>query len=183
MQGWYDGSAPLAGLTVDADLRWALLNALAAAGRADDAAIDAELERDNTISGRERAAAARTVMPTAEAKEAAWQAAVERDDVPNETQRQIAVQLPGGRPGGACCGRSSSATSRSPRRSGRSSASSAPAMVLQHLFPRALADRPTLDRVNEWLATTQANPAALRYVREGASDLERALAAQERDAA
>ena len=43
-------------------------------------------------------------------------------------------------------------------------------------------DRATLDRVNEWLASTKANPAALRYVREGASDLERALAAQERDA-
>ena len=182
VQGWYDGSDPLAGLTVDADLRWALLNALAAAGRADDSAIDAELERDNTISGRERAAAARTVMPTAEAKEAAWQAAVERDDVPNETQRQIALSF-------QVAGQDDLLRPFLERylevaetvweklgvfRAGQ---------VLQHLFPRALAERATLDRVNEWLSSTGANPAALRYVREGASDLERALAAQERDAA
>ena len=36
-----DGSGPFAGLTVDTDLRWALLHRLVATGRADDDAIDA----------------------------------------------------------------------------------------------------------------------------------------------
>jgi aminopeptidase N len=52
-----------------------------------------------------------------------------------------------------------------------------------NLFPRQLASARTLDRVRSWLATTRANPAAQRYVREGVADLERALAAQARDAA
>ena len=39
--GWRDGSAPLAGLTVDTDLSWTLLGALVAHGAAGDAEIDA----------------------------------------------------------------------------------------------------------------------------------------------
>ncbi len=38
--GWRDGSAPLAGLTVDTDLSWTLLGALVAHGAAGDAEID-----------------------------------------------------------------------------------------------------------------------------------------------
>jgi aminopeptidase N len=182
VQGWYDGSAPLDGLTVDADLRWALMNALAGNGRADEAAIEAELARDNTISGRERAAAARTVVPTAEAKEEAWQVAVEREDTPNETQRQVAVHF-------QVVGQDellepfvdryfeAAETVWETKGVQRSS------MILQFMFPRALATQETLDRVNAWLDSSTANPAALRYVREGAADLERALAAQARDAA
>src|SRR5690606_2760138 len=91
VSGLLDGTASVDGLTVDADLRWTLLGALAAAGRADEDAIAAELARDNTISGQERAAAARTLRPTAQAKEEAWELAIVRDDVPNETQRSVAT--------------------------------------------------------------------------------------------
>ena len=181
LQRWYDGSEPLDHLTVDTDLRWALLTGLAAGGRADDAAIETELGRDNTISGQERAAAARTVQPTAEAKEAAWQAAVVRDDVPNETQRQIAVHFQAADQEELLApyvDRYFEAADTVWERKGVHKAT----MVLQYMFPRALADEQTLDRVNEWLASSTANPAALRYVREGASDLERALAAQAKDA-
>ncbi|WP_148574287.1 aminopeptidase N [Nocardioides caldifontis] len=179
--GWYHGGAPLEGLEVDTDLRWALLTALAAHGRADEAAVLAELERDNTISGHERAAAARTVMPTAEAKEHAWQATVVRTDTPNETQRQIAgaFQVTGQdellEP---YVDRYLEAAETVWETHGVFKGG----MVLQLLFPRALATRETLERVQGWLRTANANPAALRYVREGAADLERALAAQERDA-
>ena len=55
-------------------------------------------------------------------------------------------------------------------------------VVLQYLFPRALATQQTLDTVNAWLESSDASPAAKRYVREGCADLERALAAQARDA-
>jgi aminopeptidase N len=50
------------------------------------------------------------------------------------------------------------------------------------MFPRALVTRETLETVDAWLATSEANPAAKRYVREGRADIERALAAQARDA-
>ena len=181
LQGWYDGSSELDGLTLDPDLRWGLLNALAAAGRADETVIAAELEQDRTISGRERAAAARTVRPTAEAKQEAWEAAVVRDDTANETQRQISAYF-------QVAGQDevlepyvdryfeAAETVWETKGVQRSS------VILQLLFPRALATQATLDRVHAWLASTSANPAAVRYVKEGASDLERALAAQERDA-
>ena len=99
LAGLLDGTVTLDGLAVDTDLRWTLLTGLAANGKADQAEIEAELERDQTISGQEHAAAALTVRPTAEAKEQAWHDAIERDDVPNETQRSIALVVPGSRPG------------------------------------------------------------------------------------
>ena len=86
--GWLDGSAPLPGLAVDADMRWELLTGLVASGRAGEAEIAAEEARDRTTTGRERAAGARASIPTAEAKERAWRALVEDSSMPNETQRQ-----------------------------------------------------------------------------------------------
>ncbi len=68
LMGLLDGSLSVEGLAVDQDMRWVLITALAAAGRFGDAEIDAELERDKTISGKEQAAAARVSQPTAEAK-------------------------------------------------------------------------------------------------------------------
>jgi aminopeptidase N len=50
------------------------------------------------------------------------------------------------------------------------------------MFPRPLASQALLERVDAWLATTEADPAARRYVAEGRADVARALAAQERDA-
>ena len=60
------------GITVDQDLRWIILRRLAAAGRADEAAIDAEAARDNTDLGARKAAATRAALPDAGAKAAAW---------------------------------------------------------------------------------------------------------------
>ena len=58
LRGLLDGTDPVPGLAVDADLRWTLLQALVAVGAAGDAEIDAELERDPTASGQRRAATA-----------------------------------------------------------------------------------------------------------------------------
>ncbi len=60
------------GLELDADLRWTLVSGLAKLGDADEAEIAAELERDDTNQGRENAAGARALRPTAEAKAEAW---------------------------------------------------------------------------------------------------------------
>lgn len=85
----------LPGLTVDTDLRWRLLTALAAAGEVDadspDAtpAIDAELRNDETAAGRRQAATAATARPIAEVKESAWATVLEDDSVPNITARSI----------------------------------------------------------------------------------------------
>jgi aminopeptidase N len=181
LSGLLDGSAVLTGLDVDTDLRWTILTALAGNGRAEQERIEEELARDNTISGQEHAAMALTVRPTAEAKAQAWHDAIERDDVANETQRQIAYafQVPG------------QAELLAPyfdkylevadtiwEEKGTQRASTA----LEHMFPMPLVSQTTLLRIDEWLASSTANPAAKRYVEEGRADMARSLAAQARDA-
>ena len=71
--GLLAGSSDVPGLPVDAELRWPLLRRLAAAGRAGDAVIDAELAGDPTDAGQRNAAACRAAIPDAGHKEAAWQ--------------------------------------------------------------------------------------------------------------
>jgi aminopeptidase N len=68
-----DGSAAVAGLTADQELRWAMLERLAAAGRAGDQQIDAELARDKTDSGAREAATCRAAIGDDSHKAAAWQ--------------------------------------------------------------------------------------------------------------
>ena len=54
--------------------------------------------------------------------------------------------------------------------------------ALNFIFPRPLASPELLARVDAWLETTTADPAAVRFVREGRADVARYLAAQAKDA-
>ncbi len=181
LEALLDGSLVLDGLTVDTDLRWSLLTGLARAGRADGERIDEELRRDGTISGQEHAAAARACRPTPEAKAEAWEIAVVRDDVPNETQRSVVLSfMQHGqeevlRP---YVEKYLEVAETLWDEKGTQRASTA----VEFLFPRPLASREVLDRVSTWLHESAANPAAKRYVREGAADVERYLAGQATDA-
>ncbi|HEX6516558.1 MAG TPA: aminopeptidase N, partial [Nocardioidaceae bacterium] len=181
LEGLLDGSVTLNGLAVDTDLRWTLVTALAARGRADRARVEQELERDNTISGQEHAAAALATIPTAESKERAWNDAVVRDDVPNETQRSIALAFHVDSQDDVLepyLEKYLEVAAHVWEDKGVQRAS----VVLEYLFPRALSTPQTRDRVQAWLDSADANPAAKRYVREGLADIERALAAQAKDA-
>ena len=91
VRGALEGTAPYPGLAVDQDLRWALLTSLVAAGDAGDDEIAAELERDDTSSGRERAFLLRAVRPTPEAKEEVWRLAVEEDGQTNSVIEMLAT--------------------------------------------------------------------------------------------
>jgi len=84
-----DGASEVPGLKVDTDLRWELLIDLVATGLRGEADIAAELQRDNTMSGTEKAAGARAAIPTLEAKRLAWHLAVMDESVSNATQRNI----------------------------------------------------------------------------------------------
>ncbi|GGK66381.1 aminopeptidase N [Ornithinimicrobium pekingense] len=89
--GLLSGEQVLEGLELDQDMRWTLLTSLAAAGAADEEQVAAEQERDNTATGREKAARARAARPTAEAKQAAWEAAVEQDGLSNSVLASTAL--------------------------------------------------------------------------------------------
>ena len=181
LEGLLDGSVTIEGLAIDTDLRWSLLTALARAGRATKERIEEELHHDNTISGREQAAAACASRPTPEAKADAWEIAMVRDDVPNETQRSVVLAF-------QCHGQDDvlapyvdkylAAADTMWEEKGTQRASTA----LEFIFPRPLASQELLDKVDAWLQTSEANPAAKRYVREGRADVARYLAAQARDA-
>jgi len=176
-----DGSDAFDGLAVDTDLRWEVLHGLAREGRIEDAAVAAELARDNTIAGQEAAAATRAAFPTAEAKSHAWFQAVERDDIPNETMRCIAMNF--AQPGqedilAPYLDRYLSVANEIWEKRGVHHAST----VLEYMFPRVLANEETVAAVDAWLETSNANPAARRFVSEGRDDVARSLTAQRRDA-
>ncbi|UYP20428.1 aminopeptidase N [Rhodococcus sp. Z13] len=84
----------LSGLVVDTDLRWRIVQALAAAGQIDadgpeTPVIDAEAQRDPTAQGARQAAAARAARPQAAVKEQVWQTVVHDDSIPNITARAV----------------------------------------------------------------------------------------------
>ncbi|MFJ4852861.1 aminopeptidase N [Streptomyces sp. NPDC088730] len=83
IQGWLtEGTVP-GGPELDAELRWRALTRLAVLGAVDETAIAAELDQDPSATGQEGAARCRAALPTAEAKEAAWQAMFTDDSLSN----------------------------------------------------------------------------------------------------
>ncbi|WP_322919754.1 aminopeptidase N [Nocardioides renjunii] len=178
--GLLDGSFTVEGLAVDQDMRWVLITALARAGCFGDAEIDAELEVDKTISGQEQAAAARASQPTAEAKEAGWNAVLD-PSTPNETSREIAFSI----------FRFGQEDVLQPYLEKFLTASETlvdvlgfhkASVVLEYGFPRPLASQATLDRLDEWLADNNAPKQAQRYIGEARAEIARALEAQAYDA-
>jgi aminopeptidase N len=92
LRGWLDGTVKVpAGLTVDSELRWALVQALVAGGAVDESLIDAELDADRTANGEREAAQARALVPTPEAKAAVWRQITGPDPLPNWQHRALLV--------------------------------------------------------------------------------------------
>ncbi len=163
------------GLAVDHELRWHLVECLAALGAVDDAAVDAELARDDTAAGRLHALTARAAMPTAEAKQRAWAAATDpalsnsetaavaagfwrpgQDDVLRPYVERYATELP------------ALWDARTPQVAGT---------LAQRLFPTTLVEPGVLDRTAP--LEGEPHPAGLRrYVAEARDDLARALRAR-----
>jgi aminopeptidase N len=181
LAGLLDGSITLEGLSVDQELRWTLVQNLARLDAIGLAEIDAEERRDGTIKGKEEAAHARAARPHAEAKAQAWRDAVERDDVPNQTQFKTIRGF--WQPGQEellkpYVERYLDAAQWVWDHKANEMAQS----VLVGLFPRQLATQETADKVRAWLDSAEPVPAVRRLVSEGLADVERALRAQARDA-
>ena len=84
LRGLLDGTDAVEGLAVDAELRWHFWHALAANGQASAAELHAELKRDTTASGRAGHATAMASRPDPAVKAAAWNAAVEGNELSNQ---------------------------------------------------------------------------------------------------
>jgi aminopeptidase N len=179
-RGWLLDEAVPAGLVVDTDLRWRLLQALVANGAATEADIDAEAQRDPTSTGRRQAERARALIPTAEAKERAWQRAVHDDDLPNAVQEAIigGFSHPAQRPLLAPFVERYFAEVADvwTRRTSERAQS-----VVMGLFPSWAIEKPTVDAADAWLADDSHPPALRRLVSEGRAGIVRALGAREFD--
>jgi aminopeptidase N len=183
-QGLLDGSRELDGLCVDDDLRWSIVMALVAAGRAGEAAIAAELDRDPSAAGQRHAATARALLPTPEAKADAWQRTVHDEDLPNAMQRAII--------GGFAHRRQGELVAPYARKYfddvqgvwDRRSSELAQNVVLG-LFPSwsSTITSQTLAEADEFLANDAVPSALRRLVSEGRADVARALRAREADTA
>ena len=176
------GEETLPGLEIDADLSWLLLAGLAAAGATDAAAIDAALAADNTSKGAEFAAQARAALPTAEAKQAAWSSLIDNSDLPNTIVRSAALGFV--HPSGVDVLREfipKYFEMLLPIWEERTYQIADYLVV--GLYPRSLASVELRDATRAWLSENQdAAPALRRLVHENLADVERALAAQSRDA-
>ncbi|KQQ51466.1 aminopeptidase N [Plantibacter sp. Leaf314] len=177
-----DGTTSLQGLEIDTDLRWELLEGLVLLGLADGSDIDAALAADNTANGAQAAARARATIPTTEGKRAAFDSVVEQDDQPNAIVRNVglgfghvidpAVLEPLVEPYFAAL------TTVWESRSYKIAE-----YIVEGLYPSALASTELRDRTRAWLDANPEVPALRRMLVEALAGVERALAAQARDAA
>ncbi|WP_088960715.1 aminopeptidase N [Micromonospora purpureochromogenes] len=89
LRGWLDGNGVPAGLTIDTELRWTILQSLVANGAAGAAEVEAELAADRTASGEREAAYAHALVPTAENKAAVWAELTGPQSLPNWRNRAL----------------------------------------------------------------------------------------------
>ncbi|MEU4964043.1 aminopeptidase N [Streptomyces smyrnaeus] len=182
VQGLLDGTARIDGLEVDQELRWAFLQPLAAEGLADEAAVNAELARDDTASGKRHQVRCLAARPSAAVKAQAWAGVVESDALSNAL---VEATISGfDQPG-----QTELTAPYAPRyfevlESVWASRSIEIAMaIVRGLFPASQGNQATLDAADAWLTGhPDAAPALRRLVAESRDDLARALRAQRVDA-
>ncbi|AWB95707.1 aminopeptidase N [Agromyces badenianii] len=176
-----DGSLALEGLEIDTDLGWELLIALVAAGRAGDAEIDARLASDNTATGQQSAAHARAAIQTPEGKERAWASLIDVDTATNTVVRETAE--------GFLRSTDPALLEAFVERyfamlediwEARSYAIAE--KLVDGLYPSPLASQALADASRAWLESHPDVPALRRLVVERLAGIDRALAAQARDA-
>jgi aminopeptidase N len=169
----------LAGLVIDADFRWSLLISLVERGLSSESEIDAELERDNTLTGQLAHERCKAAFPNLAAKEAAFKKATENFEISNWT-RLSAIQ----------------GFARPLHREFHekfidryfalildiynTKSYEDSSNIIDLLFPTYVTTTQTLAKTNDWLSTTgkDAHPTLRRHVTEAKDSLERALRVQ-----
>ncbi len=175
------GASSLPSLEIDTDLSWELLEGLVLIGRAGEAEIAEALADDDTSNGQQAAARARATIPTSAAKLAALSAAVDDETISNVVLRNMGLGFQ----------HVNDPSSLAPtvgayldalalvwdRRSYQIAS-----YVITFFYPGALVSQELVDATRAWLDANPDIPALRRLVIENLAGVERALAAQARDA-
>jgi aminopeptidase N len=184
IRGLLDGGHVIEGLSLDADLRWAILSSLIAQGRAGEPDIAAELERDPSAAGQRHAATVRALRPIAEAKAEAWRLATEDDGLPNAMQEAVIAGFSHPTQGLLVAPYVPRYFEMVPEVWRRRSSELAQNVVIG-LFPTwtSTITEDTLDAADQFLARAELPSGLRRLVSEGRADVARALRARATDAA
>ncbi|MDN6371722.1 MAG: M1 family metallopeptidase, partial [Brevibacterium aurantiacum] len=187
LQSWLDASGDLVhGITIDTDLTWELIIALAAHDAIDDSAITAMTKTDPSATGARQAATARSARPTSAAKSEAFTRILDEAELPNSELAALAL----GFASGLQTETGEILTSQAPLRDFSTeffqrvsgwwetrTLEMAQTMTLR-LFPPV--SEHTVKATEGWLADHPAAPKGLvRLMRENLADAQRALNAQE----
>ena len=182
LQSILDGTEIIQGLEIDADLKWDLLTGLVVGGRADESQIDAALAADNTANGQRAAAGARAALPTAGAKERAWDELVNQGNLSNALVNSASLGFV----------RVNDNSLLEPYvdqyfenalHIWKKNTFKIAEYLLVNLYPLTLASQSLASRTKEWIAKPQIKeiPALRRILVENLAAVERALKARNRD--
>ena len=182
LEALLSGNEKLAGLSIDADLKWELLTGLVAGGRAGATEIEAALAADNTANGQKAAALAKAAIPEAAAKARAWTLQVDTDALSNALVSNASLGF----------GRAIDTSLLAPYveryfadalKIWGSKTYKIAEYLLVNLYPIQLASESLAEVTRNWLATTDLSDKAAmkRMVVENLAALERALKAQAKD--
>ncbi|WP_316667426.1 aminopeptidase N [uncultured Propionibacterium sp.] len=182
--GWLNGEELPLGLAIDQDRRWAILTSLARLGVIDEERIEVETAIDQTISGAERAAGARSAMADADAKARAWELATATRGVPNATHLHICRQFMQYGQDELLAGYVEKYLQAAEEISARAGiwadqGHAASSAVLTWLWPAPLVTRELIAGLDEWADSADLTEAVRRTISERRDAALRALAAQE----
>ncbi|MFY9586923.1 MAG: aminopeptidase N [Actinomycetota bacterium] len=181
IRGLLEGSASEDGLTVDTDLRWHIVRALAASGTVGEELIAREEATDPTDKGHREATAARAARASADAKSQAWETLVGDPPLPYAMLRATigGFQQSGQR------------DLLEPYRDryfevlGRIWESRELEVALGFtagLYPRVVIEQKTVDDTDRYIENARPSAALRRLLNEGRDDTLRALRARAKDA-
>ncbi|HMM83063.1 MAG TPA: aminopeptidase N [Terrimesophilobacter sp.] len=181
LRGLLDGTVVLKGLEIDTDLGWEILEGLVLNGAATPSDIDDMLAKDNTANGAQAAARARATFPTSDAKLAAFDSLVDSDELPNAIVRNTALgyqHVNDPAPLEAVVPKYFASLNTV----WKSRSYHIAETLVVGLYPAPLASQSLVDATKEWLDANPDVPALRRLVIENLAGVERALAAQAKDA-
>ncbi|MEF3403966.1 aminopeptidase N [Agromyces sp. CCNWLW203] len=176
-----DGSIKLPRLDIDLDLHWELVVARATLGAASDEEIDGALARDDTAKGRLLAETAKAARPDQAVKDAAWRRVATDASLSNDLARAIAD---GWQRTAQPELLATTATEYFAMLQGvwASRSFTMASLIVKRLYPAPLVSPELAVMTREWLEANPTPAPLHRLVSEQLDELERALAAQARDA-